>query len=567
MARRSAGAGVPRSERRSFMNPFPHQLLAVREAQASIAAGVRRTCVTSPTGGGKSFIAAMLIEEWLAAGEKVILYTNRRMLVDQLHRTLAAHGLEPAMRAAGHEENHDAPLQVASIQTENSRVRKRKTRELFPATRVLIDEAHLQCGDMASDIVTGHIGAGAFIVGLTATPLDIGPMYDKLIVAGTNSELRGCGLLVPAQHFGPDEPDMKGIKREADCDELTEKEVKTLMGAVVNGRATKQLEALHGRVWHHFERLNPDRRPTILFAPGVAESLWFAEQFTKMGVNAAHIDGQDVWVEGEFHKTSTDVRRQVMEASKDGRLKVICNRFVLREGIDCPWLAHGIFATVFGSLQSYLQSGGRLLRASPGLEFVTVQDHGGNWWRWGSLNEDREWRLDGTARMLSGMRADRMRRKACPQCERFGPTRDCSVCQKYREPGRCPVCAKIVGVVIPGKKCPWCDAVFLHGGKKSRPVVTSDGELKEMTGDIFRPRRVCDRNDAQHIWERIYFGSFPPKNPEKLKRWKPRTFKQAEAVFAYKNNWTWPSHDLPFMPIDPADWYRHVHEVPRSRLK
>ena len=58
---------------------------------------------------------------------------------------------------------------------------------------------------------------------------------------------------------------------------------------------------------------------------------------------------------------------------------VLCNRFVCA-GIDAPWLAHGIFATIFTSLQSYLQSGGRLLRSFPGIDAVTIR-HGGNWWR------------------------------------------------------------------------------------------------------------------------------------------------------------------------------------------
>lgn len=531
------------------MNPFPHQLYAVNETQAAIADGCRRTLVTSPTGGGKSLVASMFIEQWLAEGLRTIVYTNRKMLVDQLHRTLSARGLEPAIHAAGHEEDRTNPVQVASIQTVNSRVRRRQLQNLFPADRVIVDEAHLMGGDMAHDILTGHIGDGARVVGLTATPIDMGGTYDRLIVAGTNSELRGCGLLVPSHHFGPDEPDMKAIKRPQDnVDDMTERETRQLMGSMTADGPTRQLERLHGRVWKWFDKLNPERKPTILFASGVPESLWFAEQFTKMGVPAAHIDGQDVWVDGELHKTSTEIRQQVLDASRDGRIKVLCNRFVLREGVDAPWLAHGIFATVFGTLQTFLQSGGRLLRAHPSLDHVTIQDHGANWWRFGSLNADREWALDSSGRALAGMRADAMREKRLP------------------EPCRCPFCAKILARIVPGTRCPACNGLF-SSAKKSRPVATTEGELREMPGDIFQPRREVRTQDAADMWKRIYFGSLPPKNPEKLATWKPRTFKQAEAAFAWKNNWTWPSHDLPFMPIDPADWYRPVHEVPRERLR
>src|SRR5262249_18752567 len=158
-----------------------------------------------------------------------------------------------------------------------------------------------------------------------------------------------------------------------------------------------------------FERLNPLHRRTILFAPGVPESIWFAEQFVKKGVSAVHIDGENVWVNGTLYESSRTAREDVLAASKEGRIVVLCNRFVLREGIKAPWLVHGILATVFGSLQSYLQAGGRLLRAYPGLESVSLQDHGGNWWRHDSLNADREWRLEDTNTSVAGRREDRMR--------------------------------------------------------------------------------------------------------------------------------------------------------------
>src|SRR5690606_19790965 len=114
--------------------------------------------------------------------------------------------------------------------------------------------------------------------------------------------------------------------------------------------------------------LNPDRLPTILFAPGVKESIWFAEQFHSKGIRAAHIDGDDIWIDGEYYTSNHQLREEIRKMSESGELPLVTNRFVLREGIDWPFLAHGIFATVFGSLASYLQSGGRLLRNHPSLD-------------------------------------------------------------------------------------------------------------------------------------------------------------------------------------------------------
>jgi superfamily II DNA or RNA helicase len=47
--------------------------------------------------------------------------------------------------------------------------------------------------------------------------------------------------------------------------------------------------------------------------------------------------------------------------------------------VNWPWIEHLILAFVAGSLQTYLQIGGRGLRASPetGKTQVIIQDHGG----------------------------------------------------------------------------------------------------------------------------------------------------------------------------------------------
>ena len=56
--------------------------------------------------------------------------------------------------------------------------------------------------------------------------------------------------------------------------------------------------------------------------------------------SVAHIDGEECWVQGEWHHNNFRVRQQILEGSKDGTIQVLCNRFVLREGVDAPWLAH-----------------------------------------------------------------------------------------------------------------------------------------------------------------------------------------------------------------------------------
>jgi superfamily II DNA or RNA helicase len=467
------------------MERWPHQIYALQETLAAIADGQRRICLTSPTGGGKTRMMQDMAQHYLDASKKVVLYTNRKMLVDQTSGDLIDAGMYHGVRAAGYEDEREHPLQISSIQTENSRVFRRKRWPLHAADLVLVDEAHQQTATVARKLLDTHVQSGAVVVCYTATPLDLGGLYDHLIVAGTTSALRDCGALISCHHFGPDEPDIRRFRRLQAGKDLSERD----------NHAAMMCPDIFGRVWTWFEKLNPERRPTILFAPGVPDSIWFAEQFLAKGVTAAHIDGECVWVNGRWYRSSTEARDDVLAASKEGRIVVLCNRFVLREGINAPWIGHGIFATVFGSLQSYLQAGGRLLRASPGLEFVTLQDHGGNWWRHGSLNADREWHLDDTCASVASLREDRLRH------------------MKEREPIRCPECARILTTT----RCRWCGWES-RGGRKSRPVISTDGKLIEMHGDIYRPRRIDQRPEAVQKWEKIYYRA----------RNSGMTFRQAE---------------------------------------
>lgn len=498
------------------MNLWPHQQRGLAQLRGELTPG-NAVCVTSPTGGGKT----VMMVEAIKMASSVVLYTNRRMLLDQTSAVLTRHGIKHGIRAAGHEQDWFAPVQLSSIQTEDARCLKSDKWELHRAELVLIDEAHVNKESTMVEIVRRHQEQGAAVVGFTATPLDIGHLYSKLIVAGTPSELRNTKALVAAAHYGPDEPDLKAIKRTKTGEYKQADIVKAIM-----------THSIFGRVMEHWRSLNPEEKPTLLFAPGVKESLWFAEELTKNGIRSAHIDGNDIWIDGTFYKSDQAARDEVKRLSESGEVKIVCNRFVMREGIDWPHLYHGIFATIFGALTSYLQSGGRLLRAFPGKEIAIVQDHGGNWHRHGSLNSDREWSLEISDYILSETRAERLREKKEP------------------EPINCPVC---FAIRLSGPICHACGhASHAH----SRMVVQRDGTLKEMRGDIYKPRVTYTKSDVERKWEQCYHRC---KNTD-------RTFNQARGLFAYENNFQWPPSGLPLMPRDELDWFRSVKDVPRERL-
>jgi DNA repair protein RadD len=504
------------------MSLWAHQERGLTQLNASIAAGKRAICLTCPTGGGKTLMlfTHMTSRNWAAS-----VYTDRRMLLAQLAKGMEQSGITFGYRASGYETRLLEDVQLCMIQTEGPKIRDGK-RDLHPADIVYVDEAHKNTGDTMLGLIEQHKQREGFVsVWITATPLGLDHVCDELIVAGTNSELRNCGALVPAYHYGPDEPDTKWVGKvaigEGEC-------------GLANNKRMEYATRVFGSVVEHFDVFNPDRRPSLLFAPGVKESIWFAQQLCESGIKAAHIDGNDVWVDGELHSKDQDLVDEVARRHQNGDILCVCNRFVLREGINWPWVYHGIFATIFGSLTSYIQAGGRLLRSHPDKDQCVIQDHGGNWWRHGSLNDDREWKLEYTDRIVAGMREQRIRDR------------------KEREPITCPACHSIR---MGGDTCGACGH---RHQTKARLVLQKDGSLREMRGDIFRQRRLL--NPSQKITEE-WCGRVKNVRRSQKPTVQRMTFAQLEVSFARDHNWQYPPRGLPMMPVNETDWYRPVKDV------
>lgn len=501
---------------------WPNQVRAFDGTMLAMERGVKRLCVTSPTGSGKTRCMLDLIEWGATNGRPVALYTKRKMLFEQTCRVLDKAGIRYGKRASGHDQNLFLDVQVCMTPTEVSRVYKSESRVLHGASIIIVDESHQHCGQTDQRIISDHVSRGAMCVGYTATPLDMDG-YDELLVAGWMSECLKIGALVRPETYAPDEPDLRHIKNYVVGRELTESEnTKSIMRPGV-----------FARVLDAWKKHNPDGRPTLLFGPDVAGSLFFAQEFWKCGIPAAHIDGDQIWVNGNFLTTDDDNRTEIARMSQAGEVKVVCNRFVLREGIDWPWIEVGCFATVFGALTSFLQSGGRLLRSHPGKTKCTILDHGGNWHRHGSLAVDRNWQLGMTNQRVAAERVECLREK------------------KEQEPITCPECGK---VRASGPKCPTC-GYTAH--RRSRLVIQVDGSLRKVEGDIYKPRREKVKPDTQKIWERVYYRA-------RSQKWNA-TFRQAAAMF-FRENHYWPPKTLRLMPRESGDWFRKVADVPKEGL-
>ena len=448
------------------MKLWPHQELGLKQTRRAYGEGNRRITFVAPPGAGKSIVMKVIAEGLIDNGKKVNIYLHRRMLTKQTIGYYERAGIPFGVVANGFEEfeNRSAPIQICSMQTVASR--QDKWQFTFPECDFFfVDEKHQQLGDMAESVFKRHMEAGACEIAFTATPCGLGPSTaDTLVTAAKYSDLLGCKAHLPVEHYCPDMPSFNRLEAEVSESQASEfNEPAIIIGSVIK----------------HWKDLNPNRLPTILFAPSVKTSAWYCERFAEMGVTACHIDAtksmftqyderQDRLVVRTF-QTTEDTRRELLEGSRTGKYKIVCNRFILREAIDMPWLFHGICATTFGSLSSYLQASGRILRYHPSMDRVIWQDHGGNLYRHGLINADQEWEIGDTDRVKLSKR-----KKAAEEAETQEEVEGilCPRCSRHRQGG---------------PECPHCG----HASKRgSRAVRELDGTLKKVSGRFFKRKRL-----------------------------------------------------------------------------
>jgi superfamily II DNA or RNA helicase len=481
--------------------------------------------VTSPTGTGKTTMEENKLIWALEHNFRCLFLTQRQMLFNQISEGFTASGIPHGLIASGYPEERHHNIQLAMTQTLNARGGIPKTDLL------LIDEAHQQKQTMAQKIIKQVDEWGGTVIGYTATPTELGHIYTDLIVACDNQEGRYCGALLPCWVYGPDEPDLRGMEKKKQWADWSDKEAARAMGMGNAKRAT----VIFGRVKDWWERLNPERKPTLLFGPDVAGSLYFAQKFYKAGINAAHIDGKNCWWNGDTYDNDPTIRKMILKASEAGELPIICNRFVMREGINAPWIGHLILATCVASVTSYIQIVGRLLRNHPSMDKVILQDHGGNWHRHPSPNDSIEWTLDSTDRKIHLAHRDKYREKEEP------------------EPLPCPEC-KLITMRINGR-CQNCGHQITA---RTRTVIQTSGKEKLLEGKIYpKPHRI-KKLDTASVWKDDYY--YRGKNSRN-----GMTFAQLEGLFVKEQGY-WPSREIPLMPRDSIDFHRRVKDVEGHEL-
>ena len=355
-----------------------YQEQAVRRLRCQLKK--RRVIAVSPTGSGKTVVAAKLVKaerKW-----RVLFLAHTHEIVDQAYDKLREAGVRAGIVMATDERLHGnarvdpkARVQVASVQTVDRR-------GVPDCDLIVFDEAHRTMADMYQRIAAAR--PKAMVLGLTATPcrLDgqgLGGFYAEMYEVAKPSELQSQGHLAKPRVY------------TAPPDALAEI-IRGLSEAVVSdgdftassaGRAVDR-SVLIGHVVKEAMRLCPGA-PKLVFACNVAHSKRLAARFRRAGVKAEHIDAS----------TPADERVRILAALRSGEIEVICNVDILGEGWDMPALGAVIVARPTRSIARFLQMAGRCTRPYKGRVPLVI-DHGANVQRLGIIpGMDIAWSLDG----------------------------------------------------------------------------------------------------------------------------------------------------------------------------
>ncbi|HID4702111.1 TPA: DEAD/DEAH box helicase [Enterobacter cloacae] len=414
--------------------------------------------VYSPTGSGKTGLAAFIVAGFVSRGMRVMFCAPYQILITQTANRFVEYGLpgdEIGYVWADH-PNYDPTLkiQIASADT--------LIRRVFPDNidLLIIDEAHLRKKRILQDIERLR-EKGVKVIGLSGTPFSpfLGKYYDRLIKPTTIGELIQRGDLSKYEFYAPTKPDLKGVKTSpslqygTDYNEAQLAEImcgSTLVGDIVQN-------------WLE----NGRDLPTIAFCVNVDHANFLTIQFNQAGVNAEVMTAY----------TPAEERQTIIHRFETGATKIIVSVGVLVAGFDSD-VRCIIYARPTKSEIRWLQALGRGLRTAPGKESCLIFDHSGTVHRLGYPDsieyDDLPGKSDGMeegARRAAEERAEKLPHE-CSQCHFMKPA----------------------GVYV----CPKCGHKPLAG----EDIDTDTGrKLKKLEGEQRQPTKA----EKQAWWSQIKF--------------------------------------------------------------
>lgn len=326
----------------------PYQTTAIDRLRASLRAGHRRPMLMLPTGGGKTMIAASIVEMARAKGNRIVFAVPALELIDQTVEAFEAEGITGigVMQAMHPRTDPEAPVQIVSVPT-------LARRELPDTDIVLVDEAHV-----LAEVIKRWMKAKPrlIFIGLSATPWtkNLGKHFDDLVIAATIASLIEQRFLSMYWAFAPRRPDLTGVRVIAGDYGVHDLSVAMNQPHLTDLVVKEWLDRAKGL-------------PTLCFGVDRAHAQALATEFKRAGVKVAYIDGD----------TPRKERDSIKAGFHAGKIEVVCNIGVLTTGID--WDVRCIvLARPTKSDALLAQIVGRALRTAEGKHHALLIDLSGS---------------------------------------------------------------------------------------------------------------------------------------------------------------------------------------------
>jgi superfamily II DNA or RNA helicase len=368
------------------MTPRHYQSRTLDACRVQFRAGKQAVLVVSPTGSGKSLMGGLMAQGHVSRGGRVVWLGHRAELRHQATAMLRGLGLH-----VGGGTSASAPVQVCSVQALT------RSRTAPEGNLIVADECHhFAEGNGWTDLLRAYLGAGARIVGLTATPARADGQalhgFDALVVAAQIRELTAAGHLVPLR--------LKRAEHMLGKDRIAQTPVDAYLE--------------HARGRH-----------AVVFAPHIKAAEEYASGFRGLGVACEIVTG----------KTPKFTRETILGKFSTGGLPVLINVAVLTEGWDATICDCVILARGCGSPGLLVQMTGRGLRPHLGKADCLLIDLRGVTWLHGRPDADAQYALTGEGIVLRGAQPGE---RICRVCG--VPMGDALVC---------PECGRETAMVVP----------------------------------------------------------------------------------------------------------------------
>ena len=333
------------------MTPRPYQLQCV-EQTANAFEESSKVLGVLPTGAGKTCVFSWIAKRRAEAGQKTLILAHREELIDQaIQKLYAATGIKAGKEKAEARAGVDSQVVVGSIQTMAGAPRL----SVWPKDYfglVVVDECHHGLASSYQTILK-HFDEHADVLGVTATPdrgdaRNLGEYFERIAFQIPLFDLINQGYLSKIV--------VKAVPMQIDLES-----VKSTAGDFDSSQLGHAIEPYLDDIAAAIRDHAPMRR-TLCFVPLVQTSVKLVDALKRIGLRAAHVDGE------------SEDRFEISERMANGELDVVSNAMLWTEGYDNPSIDCVAMLRPTRSRALYSQCVGRGTRVCEGKENLLLLD-------------------------------------------------------------------------------------------------------------------------------------------------------------------------------------------------